>query len=275
MKGTGSGPPWVDAASVAGIGFDELLALEGFPDASGAAVYLSGSLVSGTGNSWSDVDVFVIGTRDPIGPFAKSAATNRTSQHYVGSRRVDFEFWRPEQVGSLADRLAGFEPGSGRDINGTLFLPIEECFIHRLRIGIALANPDAVLRHRAMFDYDRFRAYQVERTIRTLDELLEDVCGMVEGDDPHVALFAAREVVGTAVAAYVHMQGNTDPTRKWLAHHLAALDDGSPRHREVTNAFWRLQFPDAAALRAEGGAWRAYSEECARFANRIVGWAQR
>ena len=97
---------------------------------------------------------------------------------------------------------------------------------------------------------------------------------MIEAADRDVALFTAREVVGTAVDAYCHKLGNMDPSKKWRVKHLDAVNDGSPRHREVSAEFWRLQVPDAASLRADPACWKCYLEQCIRFANRIVSWVQ-
>lgn len=258
---------------LAGFSVEELLELEAFPDQSGSVVYCSGSVVDGMGNPWSDIDVFVIGERDPVGPYAKQAPTNATSQHYVRNRRVDFEFWRPPDVHALADRLRALELGTGRTIATTSFLWIEECFIHRLRIGVPLVGEEGFARYHALFDFDHFRAYKVEETIRMLDAALEDLCGMMEVGDVDVALTTARDVVNGAVDAYCHKFGSTDPTRKWRVKHLARCAD-APSHGEISAEFWRLQFPNAAELRGDADAWRAHLEACISFANRITSLVQ-
>lgn len=253
----------------------DVLAMEALPAGAGDVVYLAGSHAEGLANPWSDVDVFVITDRHPVGPFARDGGVNRVSQHYVDGLRFDFEFWRPTDVEALARRVAAFVPGRGDYLTGALFQHIEECFIHRLRTGRPLVNPDAFARCQSLFDFERFRAFKVEDTIRHLDALLDDVCGMAEAADRDPALFMARAVIETAVDAYCHSLGSTDPVRKWRARHLARLAPGDAHGAEVETAFWRLQFPDAARLRADAGAWRDHLEECIRFANRVVAWIQR
>jgi hypothetical protein len=259
--------------TIAGFAPAELLALEGLHDASECAVYCSGSCIDGMGNPWSDIDVFVIGDREPIGPYAKQASTNATSQHYVRNRRIDFEFWRPREVSALADRLRALDVGSGRTIATTAFLWIEECFIHRLRIGVPLLDYDRFARYRALFDFDKFLAYKVEDTIRMLDAALEDLCGMMEVNDVDVALTTAREVVNGAIDAYCHKFGSSDPTRKWRVKHLARSTQ-APCHCEISDEFWRLQFPEAAVLRNDRDAWHTHLEACIRFANRVTALVQ-
>jgi hypothetical protein len=259
---------------IAGLSYADILALEGLLDDSPVTVYLSGSLISGIGNAWSDVDVFVIGDREPVGPYARSTATNDVSIHYTKNKRVDFEYWRPAYVRELAERLARFKIGSGAEVAGSTFILIEECFIDRLKYGVPLLNPDRFAAWQAQFDFAHYRAYHVEQAMKHLDGVLEDLCGMKESGDLDVALFSAREVVGVAVDAYCHKLGNTDPTRKWRAKYLQRYDDGSARHREVSETFWRLQFPDVEPLRANPEACRDYLERCIRFANRVASWVQ-
>ncbi len=264
----------IGAAEIEGVPFSEILAAEGFPDESRAAVYLSGSLVAGTGNPWSDIDVFAITDRPAAGPYVRHAETNDVVQHYLNGRRCDFEFWRPDRVRDMARRVSGFIPGTGDHLTRTLFTHIEECFIHRLRIGIPLFGEPLFRGYQALFDFTRFGAYQTQEVIRTIDALLEDLCGMMEAGDWEVALFTARELVGQAVDAYCHHLGDTDPARKWRAKHLERWGGDTERHREVSEAFWRLQFPDAAALRRDPVACHEYLEGCVRFANRVVSWIQ-
>ena len=249
-----------------GVTVEEVLALEGFPDESGAVVYVSGSVFSGHGNPWSDIDVFALTDRKPVGSLAQAASTN--------GRRFDWEFWRPEGVRELAERVSRLELGTGRDILGTAFLHIEQCFIHRLRVGIPILDQDGFAGYRERFDFDRFRAFQAEEAIRWLDALVEDLCGMIEVSDADAALFTSRELVGTAVDAYCHHHGNTDPVRKWRVKHLEALAAESERHREVCGTFWRLQFPDAASLRTDWQACQSHLEECLRFAERLAASVQ-
>jgi hypothetical protein len=264
-----------DADTIVGIPFDQILALEGFPDGSETPVYLSGSLVTGIGNAWSDVDAFAITDRRPIGQYNRSTATNEVSQHYLAGRRVDYEFWSPRRVEELAERLGRIRLGTGEHVNQSSFLQIEELFIDRLRTGVPLIHADSFAGYQRMFDFEHFRAFETEEAIRHVDGLMEDLSGMMESRDMEVALFMARNVVEVAVDAYLHWRGNTDVTRKWRAKYLDRLDDRLERHAQVKRDFWRLQFPEGRELRADPAACERYVEEVSRFANRIVSWIQR
>jgi hypothetical protein len=257
--------------AVAGIPWDRILALEGYPDGSETPVYLSGSVVTPLGNPWSDVDVYVLTDRRPIGPFAADGGTNWVSQHFEGDRRVDFEFWCLAHVQDLAGRLAGLELGGGRHLARALFTHIEECFLHRLRNAVPILNVEAVRAWQARFDFAKFAAYLAQETIRQTDAVHEDVCGMLEAGHLDVAALSARHLVGLSVDAYLHRRGGTDPVVKWRPRQLALADDGSAFHREVATSYWRLEFPEA--LRGDD-AVRRYVEACLAFSRTLTSWAQ-
>jgi hypothetical protein len=266
----GDGDP---VREITGLDVDEVLALQGFPDDSGAIVYLSGSLVAGHGNPWSDVDLFAITDRGAVGPYVRHAATNASSSHFIAGRRVDYEFWRPGAVRELAERLSAHRLGSGRSTAGATFLHIEEVFIHRLGIGVPVLEAGGLFELQQLFDFQAFAAFQSEESMRHLDVVLEDLCGMREGGDRDTALCVAREALDVTLDAYLHSRGVTDPVAKWRVKHLQALED-TPDHRELEAVWWRLQFPNGAALRAGGEAWQPYVEEVIAFSNRVAARVQ-
>jgi hypothetical protein len=261
-------------AELTGHSAEELLALEGFDaGATDAVVYLSGSLVSGHANPWSDVDLFAVTDREPIGHVMR-ADTNLVVPHFVAGRRADYEFWTPAKARELADRLAAHELGTGISIPGASFLQIEKIFVHRVRVGVALCNPEGFRELQALYDFERFAAFQAEETMRHLDSELEDLVGMRKGGDRDSALWVARQTVDVAVEAYLHAGGNTDPVHKWQVRYLDALGDGE-RERRLREDYWRLALPaEATALRDGGDAWHGYVEDVIAFANRVAAWVQ-
>lgn len=257
-----------------GLGADELLALEGYPDRSDAVLYLSGSIVAGHANPWSDIDLFAITDRAPTSQNQGQATTNAVATHILRGRRVDYEFWRPASVEWIARRLMAHELGSGKSIPGASFLEIEEIFMHRLRIGIPLVNPEGFAELREMFDFELLAGFQTEEAIRHLDAELEDLVGMRKGGDRDTALWVARQVVDVTVEAYIHSRGITDPVKKWKIKHLETLGD-DPRHRRLRDDYWRLMYPGGAdALRDGSDAWQRYAEEVIEFSNQVIAWAQ-
>ena len=260
--------------SIAGLAYERILALEGYPDGSDAPVYLSGSIVTPLANPWSDIDVFVLSDRGPIGPLALDEGTDLVSVHFLENRGVDYEFWRPADVRALAERLARLELGVATHMIRKLFTYAEECFIHRVRVGVPMINADGFHAVRALFDFDKLGAYQAQEVIRTIDGVHEDACGMLEAGDLDSAVFSARNLVELSVDVYLHKRGNTDPSVKWRSRYLELFDDRSSFHEEITGTYWRLEFPQSADRRADPAGRRRYVEACLNFSRRVTSWAQ-
>jgi hypothetical protein len=262
------------ASEIAGLGYESILALEGFPDGTPTPVYVSGSAVMPFANPWSDVDVYVISDRNPRGELALDEGTNAVVQHFLDGRRVDFEFWRPARVAGLATRLAGIRLGEGQHVLRGLFSYNETRFVHRLRVGLALQCPDEVDAWRQRFDFGLFGRYLAQEAIRESDGWYEDVCGMLEADDLDCAVLAARTLAGLATDAYLHHLGNTDPNVKWRPRYLELFDDGSDRHREIVETYWRLELPAGVGPGADPAERRRYAEDCIGLSRRITALVQ-
>jgi hypothetical protein len=273
-----SDPTGIDEATAARIeaccGFTatELLALEDLADKDDVVVYLSGSVVSGHANPWSDIDVFVVTDREPHSDFVMEATTNLVVPHEQAGRRIDFEYWRPHMLDDMARRLAQHEFASGRSIQGATFMQIEVIFMHRVRVGIPLMNAAGFAQLQARFDFDRLAAFLSEESIRRLDGEVEDLIGMRKGGDGDTALWVARQVLDVSVQAYLHSRGNTDPVAKWTVRYLDELAP-SADHDRMRDDYWRLSYPGSGASLRSGG-WQAYAEEVLEFANRIAALTQ-
>jgi predicted nucleotidyltransferase len=256
-----------------GVSPAEILALEALGRRRRGVVYLGGSVVEGHGNPWSDVDVFVLGNLRPVGPDVKPGDVNTVSVHFYKGVRFDFEYWTPGHVRDLARRLKGVRLGITRSLTRTVFSYIEECFLHRLRTGLPLMDAGGFRDWQSRFDFPKLARYQAQETVRHVDAMLEDACGMLEAGHVKTAVFTAREMVGEAVDAYCHFRGETDPVKKWRLVHLARLPAGDAHKMELQETYWRLQFPPLSRVR-DGARARAYVEECVRFTNRVVSWMQ-
>jgi len=273
-------PPPVDPAIAeqvrAWTGFDAeaLIGLEHYPDAEhpDEVVFLSGSYVTGHANPWSDIDLFVVGTRGPSTDRHMVATTNRVVPHFLEGKRVDYEHWLPSAIDELSERMAAHTLGAGTSIQGASFLQIELILIHRIRIGVPLCNAAGFDALQAKFDWAHFAGFLTEEAIRHLDAEVEDLIGMRKGGDRESALWVARQVVDVNVEAYLHSLGNTDPVAKWRVRYLDALDP-SPRHDQLRADYDRLMYPDLAWLRS-GEHWHAYVEDVLEFSNRVSAWAQ-
>lgn len=261
----------VDAATadrvleLSGFTVDQYLELEQLAAAEDAVVYLSGSIVTGQANPWSDIDVFVVSDREPHSDFVMQASTNLVVPHYLPGRRIDFEYWKPSMIDDMVGRLESHPFASGEAIQGSTFLQIELIFLHRVRIGIPLLNPAGFGQLQSRIDFDLLARFLTEEAVRHLDAEIEDLIGMHKGGDRDTALWVARQVLDVSVQAYLHSTGITDPVAKWMIRNLEALEP-SPDHDRLRHDYWRLTHPGTAD-QLRSGDWQAYAEEVLEFAN--------
>lgn len=237
--------------------------------------YASGSLIEGHGNSLSDVDVFLITTGSPpqnlvYDPEGRAQASENcvVAVGYVGDRRVDLEYWHPQRVDELADKVARLDLGDNFVI--TLSYSEQE-FLHRLRVGVPLLRQDLFEQTRSRFDFSRVAMALTLGAVRALDNALDDVSGMLEDDDREAALFRVRDVLGFAVAAWNYHQGSTNPTPKWRMKVLRSLPEDE-RTKFLIEESLRLQFPSAADLLTNAKRCRDYLESCISLSNRVTEW---
>lgn len=253
-----------------GLDREHLLSLEPL-DQGVTAVYVSGSLVEGLGNVGSDVDIFVVGDAQPTRQTAIWKELCAISIHYHGRRRIDFEYWREAHVDNIAARLDKIR--IGQEFVAEKLEPIEELFIHRVKIALPMSREDGLRALQAKFDFDKFGQYLAQQAVHRIDGGMEDVLGMIDSGDWKVGVLRARELVGLAIDAYRHALGHTNSLPKWrpkVLDELATDDFG----QSVRRRFWELQFPPLSMLEDERQC-AAYMEECVRFANSIVEWVQR
>ncbi|MBZ4399195.1 hypothetical protein [Myxococcus sp. AS-1-15] len=261
-----------DLVDLLGVDLGQLLALESLTPALEAAVFLSGSLVEGMGNAFSDIDVFIVGGGEPKGTSLHKAGEALFSVHMLGKRRVDFEYWSDAAVERLAAKLASLDLKEGGPDNVMMERRMTEdeiVFLHRVRTGVALTHDSRLERLRARFDFPRLSRWLQEVKIREVDDALEDLYGMME--QPDVALMRARELLNSTCDAFCHARGSTNIRRKWRTRILGQLAaSGDAEARTFEQRFWELQFPDGARLRAQPEALKAYLETCIRLCNQLT-----
>jgi Nucleotidyltransferase domain len=252
----------------------EILTLEKL--SSDLCIFLSGSSVDGTGNRFSDIDVFVIGDFLPTGEHIHRADPIVWSVHYLREYRVDFEIWPEQAALGLAERLANLSLCQGAGVNKqdpALWkrLSYEEItFIHRVRVGIPLQQPERYAEFRRQFDFHRLSQFLFQWRLRDIDAAIEDLYGMMEEPEGDVALLRARDLLDNVVEACAHHLGSTFARRKWRTRILQSLAFHDLLAQEVLHCYWDLQAVDVAQVKAYPSSLRPYVERCIRFANAIV-----
>lgn len=235
-------------------------------------VYLSGSLVEGLGNAWSDIDVYVVSDLKPVGDSITAEGAAAVSNHLLESRRIDYEYWPPAYLDELATRLANLRPG--QRVTGVLSL-VDEVFLHRLLIGLPLSNEGALARAQSRIRKDDFALYLSKKAIEATNGIFEDVGGMIESGDVEAGLFRCRDLLAAALDAFVHSRGQTNPNPKWRIKVAARVFEGAPDlAASLYDPYWKLAFPHAQALRRDRQAALEYMRAVLVHSERLVAAAQ-
>jgi hypothetical protein len=253
-----------------GVEITDLLALEGLPRNTTDSVYASGSVVEGFGNSRSDIDIFVVGDGRP----RDSGVVIEKEQfaisiHFLGKRRVDFEYWPVQQMHAIAARLNGIHVGE--DFVADKLAPVEKLLIHRLKVAIPLCNPAQLSNLQSQIDWPRFQAYLVQEATHRIDGAIEDVWGMMETGRLLDATLRARDIAGFAADAGRFAQGETNPLEKWRAAALTRLSQRrGAAMTDLMNTFVALEFPNPPPVLCSADEVENYVRRCIEFADAVV-----
>ena len=261
------GPPGIEG--VTGRSVDCILALEDLGSTEDA-VYWSGSLVEGLGNIGSDVDIYVVGRGVPKAPALMHKKNFSIAIHFVGRRRIDFEYWPWQEALGLAETLDGI--AVGQEFVADSLSPVEELFVHRLSIGVPLLSNPAWTELRSRFDFVRFRGYLTQQAIHRIDGAVEDVVGMLDDADLECAVYRARDLVGLAFDAFANHEGVPSLLPKWRPKLVDRLPP-SALSSLVGREFRALSLPGPGVAGDRKDTER-YVMRCMSLAETVTAWIQ-
>jgi hypothetical protein len=257
----------------------DLLALEGM-DKLGTdppPACITGSLVEALGNYRSDIDIIVL---TDSGPRPGEHASERGGEmrwkdfaesiHYLGKRRVDFEFWSPAVLESVARDLVPPE-----DLpEGIHELSLDKLkLVHRIKIGLPILARDQFEDIRNRFPFDLLQKYLLRRALAEVDSIMEDVQGMIDEEELGTTLLRTNDLLNSAYAAYAHHLGETNPTRKWTRR-LMSRHKADSRARKLLDEFWSHYFPPVNELLADKQKAFDHVKRAIVTAAYVVEWVQ-
>lgn len=239
--------------------FEEILA-SCYPRADDI-IFVSGTLVEGIGNRYSDIDVYVITDR-----YRSSAEVDLSRHHRVLSpardiirggadpqdvmlihtvvpgtaAKIDVEYKTFDEVQDLFARVHDiFTYASQNLILLTKRLTDrEEAFIHRLFNCVPVQNPAALgelLKGIRLSEY----SYLGYRWVASDFAVLLDIAGAWSAGELDRAVELARENAFTQLAGYLRLRGLTNFRRKWLLTYLERMDVAGIRARFIELMYMR------------------------------------
>lgn len=195
------------------------------PDLAGAeAVGLTGSVIRGWGNTFSDVDVYVFADDDIDLPMDETAEASSgregalTWTRWIGiydDWRVDLKVFPTD---ALTNVLAPY-CGPKEPEFGVMQLATAD-FVYRATIARPLVNGEYFARMRELLDGSSYRRARARSLKGLAENALLDVFGQLRaGDDLSARMAANASAAGVADACLV-LAGDICPSPKWLVRRL-------------------------------------------------------
>jgi hypothetical protein len=199
-------------------------------------VVLSGTLLEGIGNLYSDLDVYVISEQLPQqGPDTQSIQVVREDGRVrrlnetlekAGNIVLDVQYYTFKELATLArslDELYAESKRSTRIFRKTLH-PDDEDLIHKLLTGTILHDGTGVFDSRATFDAGKFCFLKYRNEMAGYAEF-RDLVGSWTDADLDSCLYNIRTYLISQVSGMMFLAGNTNPRPKWFVRRLGALGE--------------------------------------------------
>lgn len=214
-------------------------------------IYLSGSILEGFGNASSDVDVFVICNgldEDRKLTFNKETeeeeiaiSTSQSLIHnfIVDDIRFDIEYWDIKDVHSLINKLNAINFSD--DYHRTRLNNDEMDFIHRLKFGEPLFNKGNFKEILQNINFEKLSYIQAIIFSEQYSSFLEDIQGAMESEDLGTVYVLGDILLETSINQFLSINGETNPSRKWIYRKLKRLITENYEYECVLNNFLELK----------------------------------
>lgn len=223
-------------------------------------VYLSGSLIEGYGNKYSDLDVFII----------KHDISNIDSQFryedfkikliYKGNSKLDFEYHEYSKVFNLIDFANSFDPDNLDSLENLSVDRIE--FLHRFLVSIPIFNSEDYEIHKNNINKKNlYNALKYHRR-RSFNAHLMDCHGMLENNDIDTAVFWSKQTLCDAIDVYLAAKGDTNTSQKWRLKRLERLDG--------VNSDLYIKFSELLNFCGRNENKRSYIESVLEFSHHLI-----
>lgn len=199
-------------------------------------VVLSGTLLEGIGNLYSDLDIYVIAERLPskaaTGPaelvVREDGRVRRINQVLEGAPNIvlDVQYYTFRELATLArslDELYAQSRRSAQIFRKTLH-PDDEDLIHKLLTGVILQDGTEHFDARHTFDAGKFCFLKYRNEVGGYAEF-RDLIGSWTDADLDSCLYNIRGYLISQVSGMMFLAGNTNPRPKWFVRRLASLGE--------------------------------------------------
>lgn len=216
-----------------------------------------GSIAEGLGNAESDVDLLLLVENESVLDTDAHADWSFTTgepykpatvKYFPNGVELDIEICVLDMATPLkqsTDRLLQFmqRPSESYGIPKLQFL--EHRFLHQLRRGWSASNDTVAAKWRANFNVEYLHVYSIASNYIEYMELLEDVNSARRKGDLLDVANVGRVCAEYGAQALLGLAGETNPTRKWIAHLLRNMGDGDSSTLALTRQAISVLFPQS------------------------------
>jgi hypothetical protein len=201
----------------------------------GDVVVLSGTLLEGFGNSYSDLDLYVIGERLPKKApgvpetlvVREDGRVRRINETLADSTNMllDVQYYTFRELETLARSLNALYQESRRStriFRRTLHHEDED-LIHKLLTGKILQDGGGLTDFRKIFDPGMFCFLKYRNEVGGYAEF-RDLIGSWTAGDLDTCLYNTRNYVVSQVSGMMFLAGSSNPRPKWFVRRLMTLD---------------------------------------------------
>ena len=220
---------------------------------------LVGSVPEGLANPLSDVDLSIIGDRElDDGVVVHEANFQELSINLEDGPEINVNYWRAKDLEQLEARLKrtftlindpSLIDGQAKLQRIERFDFTELLILHRIRVGLVLANPDVCERWRQRLLLDQLPTYSILHGLSNHNIYREDVIAQVRYGDPTTALAMLHIMTDHLAGAVLASLGETNPYPKWRVRLLKWYQ--GDLGNESVEQFMRFLFPERGADASE------------------------
>lgn len=191
-------------------------------------VYLSGSLIEGYGNRYSDVDIFILTDKeiDNLG-FGEELNVNAldyksTNSIIVDGTRFDIEVHHLKEIKNKIEQINEYKHLTSNNVFQVMWFNYVDIF-HHLINGVPIYQEEYFKELIGTLDRNKF--YKIVSAMHLLkaDGFLEDVEGTYEDNDYSTMYFTTHFMLHCVLKAYLSFKGYTNTNPKWIVRALSEL----------------------------------------------------
>ncbi len=199
--------------------------------------YASGSLVSGSGNPGSDLDIYVITDassleeRVPDGQPIRNGLPAREVRYFLNGTKVDFVFYRSSDVNRFINGINNlkFTPDNHNSHPSILIPPYFDesiaLFLIRLWNSVAIYGGNHFDQYLSRFNFSKYKRWRARSLLSLAQSIYIDAVGMQRKGDAPGAVARCHSLTVQGTWSYLYSRGICVDREKWVPSAVSKLGE--------------------------------------------------